>query len=539
MKSISIKRIVAMLMVLCLLFAFTGCKKSSKTDGSGSEYEYEYVYEYEEDEDAESKITVSAGDKKPVSSDLTVSNDQVEVDAAKITLGISTQERAEFANIIPVFEKKYPEVKVEVQELAATLYAITSKWTSLAAANKLPDVVIGSENFGYIMQQGWAYPLDNLVAADKNKDDVLEMGLDRYRYEGKLYALPFRLQFNTMAVNDDLLETLNLPKPGYDWTISKFEELANKATTTEYSGLNYMYNSSEPTYGFDAKIMSAYLPDGYEQFGYNIKEGRFSLQANNAWVNSHAICERLKAVPGLVSDHLKDYSLRNNGQTDDYDKKFGKNADAFVSGKVLFGNHNTWQFDWFVNTLTYDCDLYPMPTADGIAQRIQTHVDFVFMNSNCDQSNYKAAFALCRFLSYDTDGCIARIDYSANKSQAEQGQLIFYGPASESQQVLNAFKAEEIYPDGLKYILNKIITDPAHTLVADCNKVVPDFWSNVDQYREDADAKISKGTAEPSALVVDLENKINAAMKTTLSYLSKKVKANQDKFYAAHPYEAR
>lgn len=71
-----------------------------------------------------------------------------------------------FEDLIPKFEKKYSDIKIEPVEFSsANLVGITTELTSLAAAGKLPDVMIGNDNFAYIVQQGWAYPLDNLVGS--------------------------------------------------------------------------------------------------------------------------------------------------------------------------------------------------------------------------------------------------------------------------------------------------------------------------------------------------------------------------------------
>ncbi len=538
MKIISAKRIIAMLMVLCMLFSFVGCKDKPESDGSS--YDIEYVYEYEEEEGGEDATesggTTTSGGNTPTP---TVSDDIEVIDeglSGTISLGVSSQEAGEMKYILPTFKKKYPNIKVNIVEVGSSLLNITSKWTSMSAAGKLPDVVIGSENFGLIMQQGWAYPLDNHLASDANKDHVLEMGLDRYRYEGKLYALPFRLQFNTMVVNLDLIDRIpSISKPSYAWTTSQYLDITTKATTKTTSGLNYIYNASNSTYGFDNKLLSAYLPDGYEQYGFNFSTGQFNLSANNAFVASNNFINQLKAVPALISDDLK----YTGGDPSDYEKRFGKGADAFVEGQVLTGNHNSWELHWIVRQLKFNADIYPVPTADNVAQRIQTHVDFVFMNSKIkNEKKAKAAYALCRFLSYDEDGCLARIDYCVNHSEADIGSIRAYYPASESQVVLANFKSQSLYPNGLKYMLEKVVNDPAHTLVADCDKVIPEFWSNVNEYKNTVDEKLKAGE-KPESLVNDLNTKINAATKSSLEYLSKQVKKNQDDFYASHTYEAR
>lgn len=81
-------------------------------------------------------------------------------------------------------------------------------------------------------------------------------------------ALPWRMQFDAVVVNFDLINELNMDEPEYDWTISTFVDMAKKATTTKYSGINYIYNANQPTWGFDNKLMGAMYPDGYQQYGY-------------------------------------------------------------------------------------------------------------------------------------------------------------------------------------------------------------------------------------------------------------------------------
>jgi|LSQX01.3.fsa_nt_gb ABC-type glycerol-3-phosphate transport system substrate-binding protein len=542
---LTIRRILIMMVSVSMLLISVACRTDKQSSNSGDEtssttFENSDFTDSTTDGtevdsgDSSNQQTTSGNKTNSGKTTTTVKKENSTTEPVTISVGISNHESPEFNYIIPVFKKKYPNINVDIQILHSSLYQITPKWTALAAAGKLPDVVIGSENFGYIIQQGWAYPLDNLLAADTDKDDVFEVGLGRYTYNGHLFALPFRLQFNTIFVNLDLLETLNLKKPAYNWTISEFISLAKAASTTQYSGINYIYNSTNPQYGLDNKLMCAMLPSGYDQYGYNMSKHTFNLRANNAWVNSIKAIQDLRSNKHTVSDELKDPSK----QIDDYDRKFGVDADAFVSGKVLFGNHNTWEFGWWKSKLGFKGDIYPVPTQDGIKQRIQTHVDFVFISSAVNEKKYKQAYQLARFLSYDKDGCLARLEYSVNKSEAEYGSFVLYLPATENKTVISKFNSYSVFPDGLKYMLNQVVQNPQQTLVADCDKVVPDFWNNVVQYREQAEEKISKGT-DPSSLVVDLENKINKAMEKTWDYLTNKVKKNLENFYKNHPYEKK
>ena len=69
---------------------------------------------------------------------------------------------------------------------------------------------------------------------DTVMEDALDAGINNYTYFDHLYALPYRVQFNGIMVNLDLIETKNLDEPDYDWTIDEFVDLAKKATDNKH-----------------------------------------------------------------------------------------------------------------------------------------------------------------------------------------------------------------------------------------------------------------------------------------------------------------
>ena len=534
MKKMSFERCLTVLLTMCMLLGlFVGCKKSSAEISSARG---------ESDQASAADSADVSGAESAASSDLPASSINSKQPSAgnpnskkySVSVGFSAAEKPEFDKLIPVFQKKFPNITVKPQQIDTSLYNITPKWTALASAGKMPDVIIGSENFGYIMQQGWAYPLDKLLAADSDKTDVLETGLPRYTYNGRLYALPYRMQFNGLVLNVDLLNELNLKKPSYDWTIDEFVSLAKKATTDKYSGINILdaVSSESPTRGMDVKLMNAMLPSGYEQFGYSISTHKFDLKQNNAWVTSQNLIKELKSEKGLVADELKNWDLRNQGKMDDYDKKFGKNADAYVSGKVLFGNSDSWRLSWW-KSFKFKYDFYPIPTQKGISQRLQTHVDFVFMSSAVPEDRAEAAFKLVRFLSYDKDGCATRLQVSMDRYNNADAVFELYVPATTNRDIIAQFNKTP-FPAGLKYMYEQVVKKPKQTLVADTDKIVPDFWLSLEQYRKQASEKISAGT-QPAALVNDLNTKVNNTMASTWKFLDKKLADNLEKFLKTHP----
>ena len=80
----------------------------------------------------------------------------------------------------------------------------------------------------------------------------------------------------------------------------------------------------------------------------------------------------------------------------------------------------------------------------------------------------------------------------------------------------------------------QVVKKPKQTLVADTDKIVPDFWLSLEQYRKQASEKISAGT-QPAALVNDLNTKVNNTMASTWKFLDKKLADNLEKFLKTHP----
>lgn len=451
--------------------------------------------------------------------------------SGSISVGYTSDYKTQYELLFKAFNEKYPNVEITPVEISGSGLGQITKMNAFAASGNLPDVCTGSEELGYIVQQGWAYPLDNLVANDPDKDYILEAGIKNFTYDGHLYALPQKLQFSSIYINEDLLNTLNMDKPGYDWTVEEFLDMAKKATTDEYSGINYVYNDSNPTWGLDTKLMGALLPKGYEQYGYSFETHNVDLTANNAWVESNKIIQDMLSVKGLVADSLWDSS--SNGMSD-YEKKFGKDSDALVSGKVLFGNHSTWEHATFAQSgFNFDC--YPVPTAEGLEQNIQTHIDFAYMTTNCTEDNYQAAYEFLKFMTYSEEGCKIFMDESFKDLESNPAAFQPYIPASANPVVLDYFEQSKI-ADGIKYMYRSIVENPDLVQVADCDKLIPNYWSDIKQYRDSVTESIRNG-ADPSALVNDLQSKINTALTGTWEYFEESLQKNLEDFYASHPWE--
>ena len=526
-------RSAALFSAVCMLLtgAVAGCKSNKQKD-TDSDSSGIISSDFSSDASAGNEPTVSDNQSSQSSGGQNTASGTGSTDKTvkgTVTVLVAADAEKETAAMIDIFKKKYPNVTVKITVDGAT-NMVGQDLSKLSAAKKLPDVVIfGTENFSYILNQGLAYPLDKFYNADPDNKYAFQAGIENYTYAEHLFALPFRLQFNTIGVNKDLFKTLNLTDPGYNWTIHEFVNLAKKATTNEYSGINYIVDSGDPTHGMDVGIMNSLLPDGYGLFGYNLKDHTFNF-TNGAWVKAKEITKDLTNTPGLVADDL--HKTTSGGKTA-YEQKFGSGADAMKNGKILFTNTHSWQASWY-DEVKYSWDFYPYPRKDASTnQRIQTHVDFVCMTTAVTQENRDAAYALIKTMSYDKDAAIEYIKYCENKTTGTTTLLM---PSCAHPDVITYFQNSKTYHEGLKYKYKQVMASKNNVFVADVNKIVPNFWNNVTQYQTQVDEQIAAGTA-PASLAKTLETKVNASSSKTWAAFETKLTKFINEFYQSHPYE--
>ncbi len=425
----------------------------------------------------------------------------------EVIYAVPTWAVEDHTKLIAAFQQKFPDVKITMSGYEG---GQNDYLTATAAAGKLPDVFWGWESLSYPISQGWVYPLDDFLKGDSDARYLNKTIMAAYKFLGKTYAVPHDLQFSAVLINLDLLDQLNLDKPEYTWTVDQFKTLARKATTDKYSGINHLWSFDE----FMAGVYSSRLI----MDSYDMKTGLFDL-TDGAWAKALALQKELKAVPGLVSDDLKNDDLRKAGKEDDYQKKFGKDADALREGKVLMGYHGTWDLSW-IRTMSYHYDLYPLPQADkGWRQAI--HADHIFMTSTAKYP--AAAFQFLKWLSFSPDGYKVSSELYHAKSPAD-----FTIPGSNHPDIVKLFDALDNVPPGVKYMFH----NQDKTFKGDPYKIVPGwddaFWKVLFPANED----IRKGTKEPAAIAQEIQAKANDVLKAKRADFEAALKKAQDGFPA-------
>lgn len=393
-------------------------------------------------------------------------------------------------SVIDPFLEQHPNVTVELVGYEGDLDQYLS---AKAASGDLPDIVDGYL-LPYSLSQGLVMPLDEFVENDPDFDYISKALYSDFIINDKLFALPYKLTFNGVILNLSLLESLNLPKPGYDWTLDEFKDLSKKSTNNTYSGTTGLAYVDEMLMGMiDADL---------SQCGYNPKTGKFDF-TSGTWKEAMSYIKELREIPGLVGNLLRNQALRDEGKQDDYQKKFGENADGFMDGKILSHACGSWDFNGL--RPEFEHDFYPLPSKEGVGPRDSTHVDFLFMTTAIEEENEAAAFALMKWFSYHKDGVKTLLEL---REEQEEPMPYFQIPATNHPEVSEYFNSIDRLPDGLKYMYNNM----DNALRADVFKFMPSYNTILSEIVKPTISAVFKGEQDALSIAAELEKKANEAL---------------------------
>lgn len=479
------KRWLCMILTVLMAASFlTGCSDDPQAESSGPK----------------------GGDKETSEYELPV----IESVSGKVTYAVRDDVRDETETWLKSFEKMYPNIEVELEEFVGDLYEFLS---TRAAASDLPDVVLGWDNLAPFVQQNWIYPLDEFLDKDEETQYIHEVSLNGFEYCGRTYAVPAWLQFSCMVVNLDLLDTLNLDRPDYDWTIDEFTDLVKKATNNTYSGLNH-------TDSLDQYLMMQIEESGH-QWGYHPESQTFDL-TSGAFEQAVSIVSDLEKQPQLVADNMRNADSSN----DDYSKKFGANADALADGKILVANQSTWDDSWLCTKLNFNWDYYPIPAPTKESSKQIVHADYGMMLSTAQDP--QAAWEFLKFLTFGKDGLITRMNLQNKLNENSPTNNRFTIPASSHPDVSALFNEYENVPDGVKYMYNHM----DKSVKGDYSKILPDYWKVVNDNIYQAKQTMKAGT-DSAAVARETQEKINREFAAAYKTFSEAVEKIQKDFEAS------
>lgn len=421
--------------------------------------------------------------------------------------------------VIDNFKALYKNINVEVVRFSAG--GGTAEYlTAQASANDMPDVVIDDAGqLTYYASQGWLYPLDEFVANDPDIKYVPENILNNYTFGGKLYAVPYAAHFETIFLNLDLLDQLNLDHPELDWTPEKYAELLKAATTNEYSGTEILWGVDETFAGSMSK--------NYNKYSYDFATQTYYM--TDTWVKGVKLMREMREYPGLEA-----WTLRNsgkNGDTNDYVKKFGEGNTndlhmAFKMGKILSDPRGTWDVPW-LRDLKFEWELWPFP--QGEKGHLPMHIDHNFMISSCKDP--QAAFEFLRFFSYSPEGNIARLDeYEDENRKDDINKNLYFIPTTNHPDVSAKFKALPNVTEGIAYMYDNI----KNSFRSDLSKIIPNYDQVNNEYFSPRGNEVRDGVADAASVAAELQDVASKAQQAYWNEFNEILKKVQEEFDSKH-----
>ncbi|MGO4542126.1 ABC transporter substrate-binding protein [Paenibacillus sp. 2TAB19] len=377
--------------------------------------------------------------------------------AEQVVLKLSTWQtdgKAKWSEIIPKFEEKYPNIKVELDLLNEKGDSVASmqKLDLMAASNDQLDIVeLPYTNYTQRADIGMLEPLDGYIEKDgyKYEDEYL---VDT-KVNGKVYALPSSMQRWFVLLNKEMLDEAGLPVPT-DWTWTEFAEYAQKLTKGEGATKRYgAYLHNWPDY-FQLQLMSKPTDNTF-------------LKADGT---SNALDPAFKANLEMMKKMM-------------YEDKSANAYEDIISQKLAYRNQYFNGLaamlpmgDWMVAEsggtdaipANFVTAFAPIPRLDGESKHY-TPVQPTYMGVAAKSKNKEAAYTFVRWYTSEGLGIGGRV--FSGWAKADTGKLI--------DTIVGAAKdPSKIDVESLNYTMETMVpgTAPVPTKYADeaKNSVIPE-----------------------------------------------------------------
>lgn len=146
----------------------------------------------------------------------------------------------QFSTVITAYEKKNPNVKIEVIDTVAAEYN-NSLGITLSAAGADPDV-IWVKDMGSQLQMAdkeQLMPIDDLIERDKVDLAIYKGAAEQLKYNDHYYSLPYRSDWYVLYYNKDIFDAASTEYPSNNMTWQEYYDLAAKMTSGEGSAKIY------------------------------------------------------------------------------------------------------------------------------------------------------------------------------------------------------------------------------------------------------------------------------------------------------------
>lgn len=280
-------------------------------------------------------------------------------------------------NMTPAYEaakKKFEEensgITVELRQVAFDNYF--TKLNTQIESKSAPDV-FWLQNIHlplYAANGALADLSDSLDGSGVDLTGIDDSAFDAFRYDDKLYALPWQVITFGLYYNKDLFDQANVDYPTADWTWEDFRTAAEELTPGDES----TFGAVAPLWNYGAYYQTMY------SFGADI----ISSDGKDTDVDSEAGVKAIDFWASMSRDGLSPSLAQiTDSSTDQW----------FQSGKAAMFVTGSWNASVYAESLGDALGIAPIPTEEGQPSGAATTADGVFAGgSHIAEATKWAAF---------------------------------------------------------------------------------------------------------------------------------------------------
>lgn len=448
-----------------------------------------------------------------------------------VTIAVDTARPTDFDAMFDVMQKLYPNVKIKYDYWAHNQSDSALEYlTTHAATGKMADIIWDDAGCipSYVMQ-GWVYPITSYVNSDPEASNIPDNLKKDYTYCNELYALPHQAHFDVTVFNTDLLNKLGLNAPGNEWTMDQYEDYLRKAAAKFNSKLCVGTQSLGDSFTRYCWWLSMNANNNggnrYGQWGYNYNTQQVDAQyliegakKYRYWRTMTTGVEAWYEQTQKASNGIS--QLENNLGITNY-------SATWSSGKALVLDANTGLTNSTGTKYKFGTKVVPTPNKGG---HLSMHVDCCFITSACSKENIDAAYQLLRFMTFSTNGNLARLTMheDSQKDKYALNSRIYY-PTTTSKAVIDKFEKLSVTNDTDVYMLKNIPNSGRF----DVHKLVPNMY---DMFFKDVATSLNSVTdgKDDGSGMNETIAKWNKDIKATIEDMNTEIKKAQASFNKTH-----
>lgn len=439
-----------------------------------------------------------------------------------VKVAVDTVRPTDYAAMFDILQKLYPNIKIQYDYFQHASADNAAEYLSLRAkTGTLPDIVWDEAGpLPTYISQGWVRPITEFLEKDPEYANVPANLKVSYTFGKEVYAVPHQATFEIMAINTDILEELNETLPSLSWDAERYVSLLRKASSGYGKGIcvgtDKLFSTATWYGGYAAHAAGKDLTiAGYnyetrtcEDISY-YREGALKFREWRVMSNG---------VEGWYQQHAKN-DLKSKLGVSDY-------TTLWQAGKALFNQTGTYETASFAN-MKANWVQWSVPNINGA---MPFHVDHCFMTAQCSDENAAAAFQVLRFITYTTNGNLARLTMydDANKDKYVLSSHIYY-PTTTSKKVAEKYNSLSCVNTCDKYFLANI----QNCYRIDPYKIVPE-WKELQRISDGVLNQVTDGKDANGAGFAEARVKINSGLEKAWSSFNTTLKKVQADFNENH-----